>query len=398
MAARSTILLSLMVVLGSCHVDRRGGGETGGTDVPDAAYSDSGAEDGSWTDTGLDPGPDRDAVPDAGLGRCPAEAPISQTCADEGLRCEYGTECCCGQCYPSLVCECQGGHFGCYYTDACLIPGCPDAMDAGDPGGLDAATSEDAGTGQDAGLAIQCGSFPPVFPVFDESCHHDEDCVVVFHQRDCCGTQVAWGIAASAKPAFDQAEEECRAQYPACGCPAAPTEAEDGNIHWDPEKFAVRCKSGACFSYVEGSIPHCHDANDCDPGQICLAPGEQPPCGICRQPGPVCVNDADCGLGQVCEWVAGPCVCEPALQCVVRCDLPTGSLLPPCKPGEACVDGHCVAQTCQSDADCLPYFLCDPSQGTCARLPCQSDGDCKGGRCVKGACYDALGTCSYLPP
>jgi hypothetical protein len=64
---------------------------------------------------------------------CPAEAPGAEACPQDGLRCEYGQECCCGQCYPSLVYTCNGGRWGAYYTDACLIPACPDAG-AGDSG------------------------------------------------------------------------------------------------------------------------------------------------------------------------------------------------------------------------------------------------------------------------
>jgi len=55
--------------------------------------------DGMW-----DPGPDTD-VP---FG-CPPEPPIGvdEYCGDYRT-CEYGTECCCGNCYPSLVCTCNG--------------------------------------------------------------------------------------------------------------------------------------------------------------------------------------------------------------------------------------------------------------------------------------------------
>ena len=61
---------------------------------------------------------------------CPSTQPTSGVTSCSGSeRCEYGTESCCGNTHPSLVCECQSGTFYCYYTDACLIPGCPDAGD-----------------------------------------------------------------------------------------------------------------------------------------------------------------------------------------------------------------------------------------------------------------------------
>ena len=58
---------------------------------------------------------------------CPAEAPEltdAQACPQEGLICSYGEECCCGSCSPSYVCECNGGDWSCYFTDACFMPQC----------------------------------------------------------------------------------------------------------------------------------------------------------------------------------------------------------------------------------------------------------------------------------
>jgi len=64
---------------------------------------------------------------DAGSEACPATEPIGESCSTDGLQCNYGQECCCGQCYNAIECTCQGTSFACMYTDACLIPGCPDA-------------------------------------------------------------------------------------------------------------------------------------------------------------------------------------------------------------------------------------------------------------------------------
>lgn len=57
-------------------------------------------------------------------GDCPAEPPFSQTCNSEGLSCSWGTECCCGDCFPSTQCSCEGGSWACLATDACMIPSC----------------------------------------------------------------------------------------------------------------------------------------------------------------------------------------------------------------------------------------------------------------------------------
>ena len=58
---------------------------------------------------------------------CPSDPPLNEGCSGS-MRCTYGTETCCGQTYPSLVCDCSGGQFACYNTDACFLPpgGCPD--------------------------------------------------------------------------------------------------------------------------------------------------------------------------------------------------------------------------------------------------------------------------------
>lgn len=64
----------------------------------------------------------------AGGGLCPADQPSfdgSQACDTAGLHCDYGQECCDNNCYASYSCDCTGGLWSCYFTDACLPgPGC----------------------------------------------------------------------------------------------------------------------------------------------------------------------------------------------------------------------------------------------------------------------------------
>lgn len=89
-----------------------------------ACGDDAGPSDGG-IDAGKDAGGDAstDAGQDAGqdAGACPDAAPFSGTC-EGALHCEYGTESCCGETYPSLVCNCVSGDWQCFNTDACLIP------------------------------------------------------------------------------------------------------------------------------------------------------------------------------------------------------------------------------------------------------------------------------------
>ena len=76
----------------------------------------------------------------ADAASCPAERPeaVGGSCSTTGLTCDYGEECCCGECYASYSCTCDGGTWRCHFTDACLgaFRRCPD-------GGATDATSSD---------------------------------------------------------------------------------------------------------------------------------------------------------------------------------------------------------------------------------------------------------------
>merc|ERR1712032_64585 len=68
-----------------------------------------------------------DIKPDALLGeeRCPVKQPsIGTACSlPPGFECNYGEECCCGECSPSLVLSCFGGSWGGFNTDFCFRSG-----------------------------------------------------------------------------------------------------------------------------------------------------------------------------------------------------------------------------------------------------------------------------------
>eukprot|EP00978_Attheya_sp_CCMP212_P034996 scaffold149987_cov67-Attheya_sp.AAC.1 len=74
---------------------------------------------------------------------CPyEESVIGGKCNTPGLTCEYGEECCCGECHTSLKCECgNDSTFMCFFMDRCMRPNCPgdlpfvkDEMDPTDSG------------------------------------------------------------------------------------------------------------------------------------------------------------------------------------------------------------------------------------------------------------------------
>ncbi len=106
--------------------------------------------------------------------------------------------------------------------------------------------------------APQCsGGGALYFPSFSKACSADSDCIVAEHQINCCGTKVAWGLAASEKCAFDSAEAVCESQYPGCGCAQFMTQAEDGYTSFNAQDFAARCTTGQCRSYVKDALPEC---------------------------------------------------------------------------------------------------------------------------------------------
>jgi len=103
---------------------------------------------------------------------CPAAAPSPGAACTGSASCEFGTESCCGETHPSLVCSCSGGTWACYYTDACLVPFCGDAgpnpdggpgLDGG-PGmdGAPACVPADAGGPTDGGPVGDAGVCGPV--------------------------------------------------------------------------------------------------------------------------------------------------------------------------------------------------------------------------------------------
>ena len=164
-----------------------------------------------------------------------ADVPCALRCAPPPAGCEYipppAGECSCG----TLDCvdagcgavECPAPPMGCRYT--------PDPIDPCSCGVL---TCEEA---------VCCGSScdPPSFPTFGRECTSDSGCFVALHQSDCCGTYAALGLAASERSRFEASEATCASMYPACGCAARPTVADDGTMCFD-SPVVVRCLDGLC--------------------------------------------------------------------------------------------------------------------------------------------------------
>lgn len=88
-------------------------------------------------------------------------------------------------------------------------------------------------------------------PAPDRTCVTAADCALLNHQVDCCGTEVALGIAVTARAAAAQTELVCAAQWPVCKCVARETVADDGKTFTDPAQLNLRCMAGRCESFVE---------------------------------------------------------------------------------------------------------------------------------------------------
>ena len=135
-----------------------------------------------------------------------------ETCADPGLACEYGEECCCGRCSPSLVCECEeDGTFSCFFTDACLDPECSEDGPVCAGRGF---TLQSAEAARERGLEI----------------HYEGECRDCATNADCNGGEFCRnldGICALSQRSDAVCiprPEDCNEDAPgACGC--------DGQVH-----------------------------------------------------------------------------------------------------------------------------------------------------------------------
>ena len=130
----------------------------------------------------------------------------------------------------------------------------------------------------------------------------------------------------------------------------------------------------------------------------CIAPGQSPGCGICKQVEEGCTADSDCakgGVKLVCKKVTCACGGESACQpgCESNAECATGQF---CAP-----TGKCVALVCKKlgeDPSCPPNFVCqDAANPKCQRKACTASSACKGA-CVNGFCHDKAGTCMPPPP
>lgn len=357
-------LLAVLVMAplgGGCETTAGGG--AGGTDalasdtaVADTIVADTTVADTTSPDTALADAMDSmagDTATADASGGCPAVPPDAPGACAGQQSCEYGEECCCGACSPSIVCACDGAIWSCHATDACLA--CIDAGGAedvaGDAGPADAGPAD----ATDATGDVQAPSCPAEAPIGVGVCGEPTTCE--YGEECCCG--------------------QC---YPSlvCSCGAA---------GWSCYATDA-CMIAGC---------PCHGDADCSNSQSCAAPDDPGSCGNCQEPVSTCTQDVDCAStpGTVCDVPKDGCFCDPSPQCIPACSAVQG-----CAEGESCAAGHCVPTPCTTGADCPTFFTCEQdAAGQCARATCSDDAACGAvGSCVNGRCYGQLGLCQYQVP
>jgi hypothetical protein len=102
------------------------------------------------------------------------------------------------------------------------------------------------GTTTGSGGACPAG----VIPSDLKACMSTSDCTQAPIYIDCCGSQQSIGVSVSEVQAFEALEMACNPIVPSCGCPSAPTIAEDGLSAPPDGSILVGCNSGQCTTFV----------------------------------------------------------------------------------------------------------------------------------------------------
>ncbi len=232
-------VLSLGVLLSACGTTT--GGAPVDTDVDGTATADIAGTDATASDLvdvagtdAIDDTAGTDALADSGQ------------CLPLFTACKMGDTCC-----PPYQCMNMGNGLQCQGEGPDIQQ--PDIVqDTAPDAAPDIATID---------IGVSCsGTSSNTFPNFEawaKDCKVDSDCFAAFHQINCCGTHIAFGLNKSAKTAFQYDESICAGQYPACGCAQFMTEAEDGYSSFTYSDFAATCDAGLCRTHVLNAKPTC---------------------------------------------------------------------------------------------------------------------------------------------
>ena len=340
---RSVVAMGLGLWLAACGNDS-GAGPTA-ADADSGAVTDiSGTDAVAGTDALADIATDVlvDATTDVLGDVVTADAPDGGQCLPLFTACPIDAKK--NPCCPPYSCMNLGNGPQCQAEGPDIQqPDVPDAVDSGPDGALgDICTTDDVIPGPSCGAGN-----PTFFPTFSKTCGADSECAVAFHQINCCGTKVAWGLLACEMAPFSTAETQCEGQYPGCGCAEFQTMAEDGYSSFTATDFAAKCVFGTCRSTIPSATPTCtaQGLQEPKPVKTCAASSD---CDFAIETLDCCGSLMFTGIAKfakpgydalekTCVSTMGLCNCPPA-----PTKLDDGSVLTTNAVPVTCVNGACT--------------------------------------------------------
>jgi hypothetical protein len=295
------------------------------------------------TDVFLDMEDDADINSDDTAGdttvwlQCPDEPaePGSQCSGD--FKCDYGEECCCGECDSSYVCDCIAGQFACYNTDFCYgsswcsqIPCClldddDSCLEMGEEYVCLPVESNDT-----YGKCFKPAKYPGCW--HNSQCEEGESC----KSPNICPCDAECFIADIPGSCIPDVIPE--------GCCLEDTDCNNGldNVFvCSFTDFGNPTPFGRCMWIPTDD--QCWDDADCTAEEICDGAMFCPcgmGCGMADMPGN-CINKSELGgVGDACGPDGGPC--QKELACCYPCGIPdcTFQCSVPCDEAEVwCSDG-----------------------------------------------------------
>ena len=260
-----------------------------------------------------------DASPAQPWTTCPPDStpfPYDALCKGS-LSCDYGQECCCGQCSAATHCTCTGGHFLCTANDICMGPPCSPGCSFGKY--------------QTPSGCAYCAEIDSLLPAAVASilapldaCGEDSDCTMVVLPKVCgsaCPTALPAAATASAIGQVGVlATQWCGTNFGSCVTPCA-AKATD-----EPLCIQGHCQLvGLCDAKVAPQGTHCDDDNACTIDDSCQGPG------LCAGMPVNCDDGNPCTLD----------VCNPLSGCQHTDS--SGA----CASSQPCGFGLCVAGKCK---------------------------------------------------
>lgn len=138
------------------------------------------------------------------------------------------------------------------------------------------------------------------------------------------------------------------------------------------------CSNGLCVPYCGGEV-----GQPCPTGYACTG-------AYCTAV--PCVDGGVCPMGEVCVLDAcrPPCdgKCLATETCYQDLCVPDDCTSFGCAPGQACVQGQCVVDSCLGDAGCAPDQQCrrGACAPSCAAVSCPAGQRCEAAACVPDPC------------